>query len=89
MLLRPTLIRGVVGKRIFDERLRMFNAGAWTELTLEARQDVYLTNKGVIQPTVQQQNEEVVRLIKDGEISRACHRLDSPGLAPGSQQTFG
>ena len=92
MLLRPTLEQGEAGKRIFNDRMKAFEAGHWLKLLKEAEAESIAQR--VVHPGDKseadhaQVNKQAIRKIQEGELSRARLLLDSLGLAPGTPETL-
>ncbi len=90
MLLRPTDAKGSLGKAVFQERMRRFQAGDWETLIAEA-------TSGPNQISVREFDEEQAqahrpesaeRKVRIREVSRARTLLTSAGLAPGNDETW-
>jgi len=90
MLLRPTQLQGAEGKRAFNERMALFEAGQWLQLLEEASEQACGTARVATgsDQTDERLNEEVLRKVRRGELSRARQMLDSLGLAAGTPETL-
>eukprot|EP00959_Pyramimonas_sp_CCMP1952_P377756 7912621-Pyramimonas_sp.AAC.1 len=94
MLLHTTTLGGKSGERILRRRIVLFDSGDWDKLLWFAEQTIPTTDStGARQhdnasAKEAKQIENILSLIKQGELSHAARVISSNGLAPGDDNTY-
>ena len=89
MLLGPTEECGIVGKQVFNDRLRKYLKREWVELMGDCVLNDRVGNKSLdVEALERAQLKQAEAKIKLREVSKARAQLSSNGLAPGDVETL-